>query len=80
MKAKQSSLLTQLDALDKECGDLRVKLTEVSNNREKLAVNMKQVQAQYELVQQHLSTEQVRKIMMKRFRSYERYQFPEEAC
>lgn len=59
MKAKQSSLLAQLDTLDAECGTLRTELAEVSSCREKLATNLKQVQTQYELVQQHLAAEQV---------------------
>ena len=60
MKDKQSSLLAQLDTLDEECGTLRAGLSEVSSNREKLATNLKLVQAQYEQVQEHLSKEQVR--------------------
>ncbi len=60
MKAKQTSLLAQLDTLDEECGTLRAELSEVSSNREKLATNLKLVQDQYELVQQHLAEEQVR--------------------
>lgn len=59
MKSKQSTLLSQLDTLDEECGNLREELVQVENNRQKLACDLQQVEAQYKLVQKQLGNEQV---------------------
>lgn len=59
MKSKQSTLLSRLDALDEECGNLKEELVQVENSRRKLASELQQVQAQYKQVQKQLSMEQV---------------------
>lgn len=59
MKGKQSALLSQLDALDEECGNLREELAQVESTRQELASNLQQVQAQYKQVEKQLGNEQV---------------------
>lgn len=59
MKAKQSALLSRLDTLDEECGNLQEELLQVERSREKLIGDVQQVQLQYEQIQKQLTTEQV---------------------
>lgn len=59
MKSKQPALLMRLDILDEECTALKEELVQVESNREKLACDLQQVQADFEQVQQQLNTERV---------------------
>lgn len=59
MKAKQSALLSRLDTLDEECGNLQEELIQVERSREKLIGDVQQVQLQYKQIQKQLTTEQV---------------------